>query len=109
MGSGTDVARENSDIVLIGSNLEKFAQTVQIARRCHRTIMQNFTGTLGVDSIGVGLAAFGFLNPLLAAFIHVSSEMVFILNSARAPSACLIGESIRSRDPFAIVSTSERR
>jgi heavy metal translocating P-type ATPase len=83
MGSGTDVARESSDIVLIGSNLEKFAQTVQIARRCHRTIMQNFTGTLVVDSIGVGLAAFGFLNPLLAAFIHVSSEMVFILNSAR--------------------------
>jgi len=36
-----------------------------------------------VDSIGVGLAAFGFLNPLLAAFIHVSSEMAFILNSAK--------------------------
>src|ERR1700732_1774096 len=52
-------------------------------RRCHRTIMQNFVGTLIVDSIGVGLAAFGFLNPLLAAFIHVSSELTFILNSAR--------------------------
>jgi Cd2+/Zn2+-exporting ATPase/Cu+-exporting ATPase len=36
-----------------------------------------------VDGVGVGLAAFGFLNPLLAAFIHVSSELVFILNSAR--------------------------
>jgi heavy metal translocating P-type ATPase len=83
MGSGTDVARESSDIVLIGSDLTKFAETVRIARRCHRTIMQNFVGTLVVDSIGVGLAAFGFLNPLLAAFIHVSSEMAFILNSAR--------------------------
>jgi Cd2+/Zn2+-exporting ATPase/Cu+-exporting ATPase len=83
MGSGTDVARESSDIVLIGSDLAKFAETVRIARRCHRTIMQNFVGTLAVDSIGVGLAAFGFLNPPLAAFIHVSSEMAFILNSAR--------------------------
>jgi heavy metal translocating P-type ATPase len=83
MGSGTDVARESSDIVLIGSDLTKFVETVRIARRCHRTIMQNFVGTLVVDSIGVGLAAFGFLNPLLAAFIHVSSEMAFILNSAR--------------------------
>jgi heavy metal translocating P-type ATPase len=83
MGSGTDVARESSDIVLIGSDLTKFVETVRIARRCHRTIMQNFVGTLLVDSIGVGLAAFGFLNPLLAAFIHVSSEMTFILNSAR--------------------------
>jgi heavy metal translocating P-type ATPase len=83
MGSGTDVARESSDIVLIGSDLNKFVETVRIARRCRRTIMQNFVGTLVVDSIGVGLAACGFLNPLLAAFIHVSSEMTFILNSAR--------------------------
>jgi heavy metal translocating P-type ATPase len=83
MGSGTDVARETSDIVLIGSDLAKFVETVRIARRCRRTILQNFAGTLIVDSIGVGLAAFGFLNPLLAAFIHVSSEMAFILNSAR--------------------------
>jgi cation transport ATPase len=36
-----------------------------------------------VDGAGVLLAALGFLNPLLAAFIHVSSEMAFILNSAR--------------------------
>ncbi|MGB7025517.1 MAG: heavy metal translocating P-type ATPase, partial [Candidatus Acidiferrales bacterium] len=83
MGSGTDVARESSDIVLIGSDLTEFVETVRIARRCRRTIMQNFAGTLIVDSVGVGLAAFGFLNPLLAAFIHVSSEMTFILNSAR--------------------------
>src|SRR5882672_6634099 len=41
---------------------------------------------------GVGMAAFGLLNPLLAAFIHVSSELVFILNSARlVPSATLAG------------------
>src|ERR1700756_5148912 len=83
MGSGTDVARESSDVVLIGSDLTKLVETIRIARRCHRTIMQNFVGTLIVDAIGVGLAAFGFLNPLLAAFIHVSSEMTFILNSAR--------------------------
>jgi heavy metal translocating P-type ATPase len=83
MGSGTDVARESADVVLIGSDLSKLVETLQTARRCRRTIMQNFVGTLVVDSIGVGLAAFGFLNPLLAAFIHVTSEMAFILNSAR--------------------------
>jgi hypothetical protein len=43
----------------------------------------NFVGTLLVDAIGVGLAAVGLLNPLLAAFIHVASELTFILNSAR--------------------------
>lgn len=83
MGSGTDVARESADVILIGSDLSKLVETLQIARCCRGIIMQNFVGTLVVDSIGVGMAACGFLNPLLAAFIHVSSEMAFILNSAR--------------------------
>src|ERR1700740_114950 len=69
MGSGTDVARESADVVLIGSDLSKLVDTLHTARRCRRTILQNFVGTLVVDSIGVGLAAFGFLNPLLARFI----------------------------------------
>jgi P-type Cu+ transporter len=91
MGSGTDVARESADVVLIGSDLSKLVETLRIARRCRRTILQNFIGTLAVDRVGVGMAAFGLLNPLLAAFIHVSSEMVFILNSARlVPSASLV-------------------
>jgi heavy metal translocating P-type ATPase len=83
MGSGTDVARESADIVLLGNDLLKFAETLAIARRTRRIIWANFAGTIGVDTIGIALAAFGLLNPLLAAFIHVASEMTFILNSAR--------------------------
>ena len=83
MGSGTDVARESADVVLIGSDLNKFVETLRIARSCRRIIRQNFVGTVVVDAVGILLAAFGFLNPLLAAFIHVASEMTFILNSAR--------------------------
>lgn len=83
MGSGTDVARESADVVLIGNDLSKFVDTLRIARRTRGVIMQNFVGTLAVDGIGVGLAAFGMLSPLLAAFIHVASELAFILNSAR--------------------------
>jgi heavy metal translocating P-type ATPase len=83
MGSGTDVARESADIVLLGNDLEKFAATLQLARRTRRIIWTNFAGTIGVDAVGIGLAAFGLLNPLLAAFIHVASELAFILNSAR--------------------------
>jgi Cd2+/Zn2+-exporting ATPase/Cu+-exporting ATPase len=83
MGSGTDVTRESADLVLIGNDLSKFVDTVRLARRMRRIIMQNFAGTLIVDAAGMGLAAFGFLNPLLAAFIHVTSELTFILNSTR--------------------------
>jgi P-type Cu+ transporter len=83
MGSGTDVARERGDVVLIGNDLSKFVETLRIAKKCRRIIMQNFYGTLIVDGIGVLMAALGLLNPLLAAFIHVSSELAFITNSTR--------------------------
>ncbi len=36
-----------------------------------------------IDAVGIVLAAMGMLNPMLAAFIHVGSELAFILNSAR--------------------------
>lgn len=96
MGSGTDVARQSADILLLGNNLLDFVEAVKIARQCHRIIMTNFAGTLAVDAVGVGLAAFGILNPLLAAFIHVASEMTFILNSARLVPA-LSGKYRRER------------
>jgi cation transport ATPase len=83
MGSGTDVARESANVLLLGNNLLDFVTALKISRRVYRIIMVNFVGTLVVDGAGVLLASFGFLNPLLAAFIHVSSELAFILNSAR--------------------------
>jgi heavy metal translocating P-type ATPase len=83
MGSGTDVARETSDVVLLGNDLDKFAETVRIARWTRRVIWQNFAGTIAVDLVGIAMAASGLLHPALAAFIHVTSEMTFILNSAR--------------------------
>jgi heavy metal translocating P-type ATPase len=83
MGAGTDIARESADVVLIGNDLMKFVEIVRVARSCRSIILQNFYGTLIVDTIGIGLAAAGYLNPLLAAFIHVASELTFILNSTR--------------------------
>jgi len=83
MGSGTDVARESASVVLLGNDLLRFAEVLKISRRCRSIIYANFAGTLAVDSVGVGLAAFGLLNPVLAALIHVTSELLFILNSAR--------------------------
>lgn len=83
MGSGTEVARESADVVLLGNNLLRFTEVLKVARRCRNIIYANFAGTLLVDGAGVCLAAFGMLNPVLAALIHVSSELLFIANSAR--------------------------
>src|SRR3989449_2466954 len=97
MGSGTDVARESADVVLLGNDLARFVETLAVARRTRGIIWQNFAGTLGVDALGIGLAAIGLLGPLLAAFIHVASELAFLSNSARllpSPRA-----ASRSRSP----------
>jgi heavy metal translocating P-type ATPase len=83
MGSGTDVAQESADVVLLGNDLARLAETLAVAKRTRGIIWQNFAGTLIVDMVGMALASVGVLGPLLAAFIHVSSELVFIVNSAR--------------------------
>ncbi|MRT31085.1 cation-translocating P-type ATPase [Herbaspirillum sp. CAH-3] len=100
MGSGTDVARESADVVLLGNDLEKFVDMLVIARRTRRIIWANFAGTIGVDLLGIGLAAFGLLNPLVAAFIHVASELTFILNSARLLPA-------RAKDDVTVASPEQ--
>jgi hypothetical protein len=51
---------------------------------------------------GVGMAAFGLLNPLLAAFIHVSSELVFILNSARLVPSVTLAKAFGGQSPLAV-------
>lgn len=83
MGAGTDVAIEEADIVLMTNDLQRIANVTMESKRAYRTIMTNFYGTISVDGVGVALAAMGLLNPLLAAAIHVTSELIFILNSAR--------------------------
>jgi Cd2+/Zn2+-exporting ATPase/Cu+-exporting ATPase len=86
VGAATDVARESAAVLLLGDDLTRLAELLKIARQCHRIIMTNFFGTVAVDAVGVGLAACGMLNPILAALIHVTSETAFILNSARLVS-----------------------
>ena len=83
MGQGTDVALETADVTLMTSDLSRLVELLAISKRCHRVIMFNFWGTIVVDTTGIVLAFFGLLAPIIAALIHVGSELAFILNSAR--------------------------
>jgi len=83
MGGGTDVALESAGMVLMTNNLLKIVEAIKISRRCLRVIMVNFWGTIAVDAAGMMLAFLGYLTPLYAATIHVTSELIFILHSAR--------------------------
>jgi heavy metal translocating P-type ATPase len=77
------LALANVGIVLMTNDLGRIPMIVKASKKAYGVIMQNFYGTLIVDGIGLALAFQGLLNPLFAAGIHVVSELVFILNSAR--------------------------
>jgi heavy metal translocating P-type ATPase len=83
MGSGTDIAFESADMILPTNNLLKVAAAMGISKQVMDVIGFNFWGTVVVDSVGIVLALLGFLSPMSAALIHVGSESLFILNSAR--------------------------
>lgn len=81
--TGTDIVIETADVILMTEDLSKIPYLIKSSKGTLFTIKQNFFGTLFIDGIGFILAFSGALNPLLAAFIHVVSEMIFMVNSAR--------------------------
>lgn len=96
MGSGTEVARESADVVLLGNDLARFTETVGVAHWTRAIIWQNFAGTILVDVLGIAAAMAGLIGPVAAIQIHTASELIFILNSARLlPRLALLDRRMR--------------
>jgi manganese/zinc-transporting P-type ATPase C len=81
--SGSDVAIETADVALASDDLRQVAEVVQISRWTMRTIRQNYAIALGVNSVGLALAASAKINPIIAAVLHNLSTILVIFNSAR--------------------------
>ena len=64
--SGTDVAIETADVVLMTEDLTKIPYLLTTSRQSLFAIKQNFFGTLFVDGLGFIVAFVGVINPLLA-------------------------------------------
>ena len=82
MACGTE-GRHATDLTLPDSNLMAIVELFRVARQARSTIITNFVGTSLVTAIGVGLASAGILEPIMAALLGVTSELLFLLNSAR--------------------------
>ena len=81
--SGTDIAVEAADIILLSDDLNKITETIQKSRKAIRTIWQNIVVANVINFVAIILAAFGLLGPVAAAIVHNVGAIIVVLNSAR--------------------------
>jgi Cu+-exporting ATPase len=81
IGSGSDIAKETGDIVLVSGSLHGAAAAIRLSRATMRTIRQNLFLAFVYNVLAIPLAAFGLLNPLIAAAAMALSDVTVIGNA----------------------------
>jgi Cu+-exporting ATPase len=82
IGSGSDVAKETGGIILVRNDVRDVVAGIRLSRATMRTIKQNLFWAFIYNSIGVPIAALGFLNPIIAGAAMALSSLSVIINSA---------------------------
>ncbi|SDM15125.1 heavy metal translocating P-type ATPase [Bacillus sp. OK048] len=83
IGTGTDVAMEAADITLIRGDLNSIADAIFMSKKTITNIKQNLFWALAYNSLGIPVAALGFLAPWLAGAAMAFSSVSVVLNALR--------------------------
>ena len=81
MGSGTDIAMESGDVVLVGAGIVPLVSAIKLSRATMRKIRQNLFWAFFYNCIGIPVAALGFLNPIVAGAAMAFSSVSVVTNS----------------------------
>ena len=90
IGTGTDIAIEAGDIVLVKGHPLKVVEALNLSKLTFRTIKQNLFWAFFYNIAALPLAAIGFLNPMIAAVAMASSSVTVVGNSLRIKNKKLL-------------------
>ena len=81
MGGGSDVAKQTASMTLMRDDPRLIAVAIKISRSTWSTIRQNLFWAFIFNSLAIPAAAFGYLNPTLAAIAMTASSLTVLSNS----------------------------